>query len=859
MLNRIKFILALLYIASFVHAQNSDTAKLSIIDYSEPKEYIIQDVKITGIQFLDTKILLSMSGLTVGRKITLPGEVISKVIDKFWDQGLFSDVKINATKIEGDKIWLEIQFKERPRLTKLIIKGVKKSEMDDLNDMYKIKPGNQVTDNVINTLVNLTKQHFREKGFFNTKVLVSQTPDSVSKNRVYLTLTIDKRKKVRIKSIQFEGNSKFSQARLRRVLKKTKQISWNFIKPSKYIEKDYKEDKDKLKDFYSKNGYRDFSILSDSISFISESRINLKIKIHEGNQYHFRNITWIGNTKYPSEYLDKVLILKKGDVYDQVTFEKRLNSDEDAVHNLYYDNGYLFSSLNPVESRIENDSVDLDIYVTEGRQATINKIIITGNTKTNENVVRRELYTRPGDLFSRTNIVSSVRRLAALGNFDPEKISPEPLPNQSDGTVDIEYKLVEKANDQLELSGGWGYNSLIGSVGIKFNNFSTAGLFKGKEWRPVPTGDGQSVAIRIQSNGTWMRTMSFSFVDPWFGGKKPNSFSFGISNQVYDQTHGVSTLLSSNNAGKFKMTSVSVGLGRRLQWPDDNFQLSNSLSYQHYLLDNYNNAWFTFSNGNSNTIAFGTVFSRQTTDQPIYPRSGSMFSLGLQITPPFSLFRNQNFWVLTPTQSVNLTPQEIFNTEQANKYQFIEYHKWSYRGVWVNELAKDLVLYFNSQFGYLGYFSRNLGYSPFEGFVLGGSGMSWNALGGREIIGLRGYADQSVTPQMPVKYYSNNIESTRTSSSANLYEKLTIELRYPISLQPSATIYAETFLEAGNSWYRYEDFNPFSLKRSAGLGIRAFLPMVGAIGIDWGYGFDPIPNNPSANKGQFHFTMGQTF
>jgi len=526
MSNRINLILAFLLIASLVHAQNADTSKFSIIDYSEPKEYIIQDVKVSGVQYLDTKILVSMSGLIVGRKITLPGEDVSKIIDKYWEQGLFSDVKIIASKIEGDKVLIDIQLKERPRLTKLIIHGVKKSEVDDLNEMYKIKSGSQITDNVINTLSNLTKKHFREKGFYSTKVSITQTPDSVTPNRVYVTITIDKKKKVRISKIEFEGNKKFSQRALRKTLKKTKQLSWNIFSPSKFIEKDYKEDKTKLRDFYSKKGYRDFSILSDSINFISSSRLNLKIRVHEGNQYHFRKITWIGNTKYPSEILDKVLMLKKGDVYDQVSLEKRLSSDEESVHNaLYLNNGYLFSSVNPVESRIENDSIDLDIYITEGRQATINKIIISGNTKTNDNVVRRELYTHPGDLFSRADIVTSVRRLAALGNFDPEKIVPEPLPNQSDGTVDIEYKLVEKANDQLEVSGGWGYNSLIGSVAVKFNNFSSAGIFKPKEWRPVPTGDGQSLALRIQSNGSWMRTMSLSFVDPWFGGKKPNSFS----------------------------------------------------------------------------------------------------------------------------------------------------------------------------------------------------------------------------------------------------------------------------------------------------------------------------------------------
>ena len=459
MFTRVKVFIAFLFISSFTFAQNTDFSKIPDADYSEPKDYIIQDIQISGVQYLDTKILVSMTGLTIGEKVAIPGDRLTKVLDKFWAQGLFSDVKIYANKIEGDKVWLTIYLKERPRLTKFNISGIKKSEASDLMDKLKLKPGMQVTDNSNQVVINTIKQHFKEKGYFNTKVSLHAKPDSANPNRVYLTALVDKGSKVRITSIQFVGNEKFTSSRLRRVMKNTKQISINIFKPSKFIEKDFEEDKKKLEEFYTKNGYRNFVIKSDSIIVLSPNRINLVIKVMEGHQFHIRKITWMGNTKYPSEILDKLLILKKGDVYDQVTLEKRLYSDDDAVHNLYLNNGYLFAQLNKVEAKIENDSIDLEMHIMEGKQATINRIIITGNTKTNENVVRRELYTRPGDLFSRQDIVNSVRRLAQLGNFDPEKITPEPIPNQSDGTVDIEYKLTEKANDQLEISGGYGYNS----------------------------------------------------------------------------------------------------------------------------------------------------------------------------------------------------------------------------------------------------------------------------------------------------------------------------------------------------------------------------------------------------------------
>ncbi len=864
MFKKIFTVIAYIVLSCSVFSQTNNYSKSPVVDYSDPKEYTVEDIKIVGVQFLDTKVLISMSGLVVGRKITIPGDDITKIVEKFWSQGLFADVKVIASKIEGDKIWIEIYLKERPRLTKLVIKGISKSDADDIIEKLKLKPGHQVTDNVINNIVSIIKKHYKEKGFLNTKIDIIQKEDTVHRNQVYITADVHKNGKVKIKTIQFAGNEKFTNKRLRRVLKKTKQKDYNPFTPNKFIESKYKEDKKKLQDFYAKNGYRDFKFLSDSIQTLPDNKIALFIKINEGNQYHFRKITWIGNTKYPSELLDRVLKLKKGDVYDQLSLEKRLETDEDAVHSLYLDYGYLFSNITPIETKIENDSIDLDLIIVEGRQATINKIIITGNTKTNEHVVRRELFTRPGDLFSKADIVKSVRFLAQLGHFDPEKMEPVPIPNQSDGTVDIEYKLVEKANDQLELSGGWGYKSLIGTVGLKFSNFSVRRVFEPKAWRPVPSGDGQSLTLRVQSNGSWMRTISMGFTEPWFGGKKANSFSFSVYHQIYDiakQNNLIYGIAGGGSGGKLKMTGVTVGLGRRLKWPDDYFGLSNELAYQHYYLRDYNYGSFPFSDGNSNTISFKTSLTRSSIDQQIYPRRGSMFSISLQLTPPFSAFREKDFWLLSSTERLamdNSATQaaDIYKLENARKYKFIEYHKWSYKGMWVNELFKNLVLSINTQFGYMGYYSNNLGYSPFEGYLLGGDGMTWNSMMGTEIIGLRGYTNSALTPYITKKTYGNNVKQTQI---ANIYNKVTAELRYPLTLQPSATIYGLAFLEGGNSWYDAKDYNPFSMKRSAGVGVRAFLPMFGMLGIDWGYGFDAPIGQTKISGGQFHFTMGQQF
>ncbi|HEX3007368.1 MAG TPA: POTRA domain-containing protein, partial [Bacteroidales bacterium] len=533
------------------------------------------------------------------------------------------------------KVFLDIYLKERPRLSKFVMKGVSKSDSEDLTEKLKIKPGVQVTDNLLNNISIVVKKHYAEKGFLNTQVKLIQVDDTLSRNRVLLTADIDKRHKVKIKQVDFIGNDDFSDKRLRRTLKKTKQKDWNIFTGAKYIESKFKEDKDKLEEFYSKNGYRDFKIMNDSITVLNEDEIVLHIRVHEGNQFHIRNVAWVGNTIYPSELLNRYFKMKKGDVYDQVSMEKRLTTDEDAVNSLYLDNGYLFFRLTPIETVIEGDSIDLEMRINEGRQATINNIIISGNTKTNEHVIRRELRTRPGELFSKSNIIRSVRELANLGHFDPEKISPDVLPNPSEGNVDIHYKLVEKANDQLEVSGGWGAGMLVGTIGIRFSNFSVRNFFKPGEWRPVPSGDGQSLSIRAQSNGKYYRSYNISFMDPWFGGKKPNSFSVSAYLSKMHR-YNYSYFGGSNDDAAdswYKVSGVSVGFGKRLTWPDDWFFINNEFSYQLYTLHNYSLYGFPDDNGKSNNISFTTTLTRSSQDQQIYPRTGSNFSFSLQLTP----------------------------------------------------------------------------------------------------------------------------------------------------------------------------------------------------------------------------------
>ena len=827
MIRRIILQLTVIFISAVTLGQDLDFDNIPVIDYSKPRNYEIAGISVSGVEFIQEEVLISLSGLSIGQTISVPGNDITDVMQKFWSQGLFADVKILQTKIEGNKIWLNIFLQERPRLSKLNIHGLRKGETTDLTEKLNIRNGSQVTDDLLNNMKRIISTHFVDKGFLNIDISVIQKDDTIRPNMVTLDVHVDKNARVKIEEIYFSGNENFPDKRLGRVMKDTKKRNINIFKASKLISKKFQDDKKKLIEFYNENGYRDAEIVSDSVSRVSNERVSLYIDVNEGNKYYFGDIFWVGNTIYPSEFLSHRLGIEKGQVFDQSILDKRLFLAEDAVHNSYLNTGYLFSDLEPVEINVSDDTIDFEMRIYEGKQATINNIIIEGNTKTNEHVIRRELRTRPGDLFSKEAIIRTVRELAQLGHFDPEKITPEPIPNAGDGTVDIRYLLTEKANDQLEISGGWGMGMLVGTLGLRFSNFSAANILDPKAWRPVPSGDGQTLSLRAQSNGKAYQAYNATFVEPWFGGKKPNSFSLSMYHTIMNN-YNYFTLKPSSQY--IKISGASLGLGRRLSWPDDYFTLYNDISYQRYKLEDWQGL-FLFSNGKSNNFSFKTNFGRSSVDQPIYPRQGSTFTVGLQITPPYSLLNNRDYTTVS----------------EEDKYKWIEYHKWTFKSDYYTSLAGNLVLYTRAHFGYLGFYNKDIGPSPFEGFDLGGDGLTGYNLYGRETIAQRGYENGSLTPLVDGK------------KSGNVYTKYTVELRYPFTLNPSATVFGLVFLEGGNAWYKIEDFNPFLFKRSAGVGLRAFLPMFGLLGVDWGYGFDEIPGQPSANKGQFHFTIGQQF
>jgi outer membrane protein insertion porin family len=872
------FALLLFLLSSPIIGQAPNSPVSEYLDYERARDFTIMDIKITGVKYLQTSYLVNISGLAVGQNITIPGEKITQAIEKFWTLGLFSDVKVIASKIEGHNVYLEIRLTEQPRLIKLKLQGLNKNDTKDIEEKIKLKPGNQITENVLNNTVTIIKKHFVDKGFFKCSVNVIQKADTSMGNKVFLDIIVDKGKRVKIHDINFVGNKAYDDSRLLRNMKKTKQQSINIFKASKYIDAQYKEDKKKVIEFYNKNGYRDAQILSEKLIDLSKKRIGLEITIQEGVQYYIRNITWVGNTKHSSLALSRALGMSRGDIYDQSIIEKRLFSDDDAVQSQYMDEGYLFSSVTPVELNIDGDSIDLEVRVSEGNPANINRVLIKGNTKTNEHVIRREIRTVPGDLFSRTYIIRTVRELAAMGHFNPENITPNIMPNPSDGTVDIEYIVEEKSNDQLEVSAGWGGYGFVGTVGLRFANFAARKMLNPKEWRPVPTGDGQTLSLRVQSNGAYYQAYNVSFVEPWFGGKKPNSFSTSLYYTITKPYRQIGDARTANSY--FKVLGSSVGLGRRLTWPDDFFVLYTEFSYQIYALKNWGSN-FIINNGISQVIDLNLTLSRSSQDQMIYPRKGSSFSLTLQLTPPYSAFKPDNFWVLSAAEqqliSDNITNEnpgltdeqhrqytitEIQSTENEEKYKFIEYHKWTFKSAWYTNLIANLVLSAKSEFGYLGYYNAAIGTSPFEKFVVGGSGMMGYNLYGTDIVALRGYADGTLTPSKVEQ--RNGVPVS--IDDGNVYIKYTMELRYPFSLNPSATIFGLAFVEGGNAWSRIEEFNPFGIKRSAGVGIRAFLPMFGMLGIDWGYGFDLPNRNLSSGDiqrgyhgSEFHFTMGQQF
>lgn len=806
--------------------------KQEIYDYMSSDDYIIGGVTVSGVRFLDTNALIGISGLRIGQEVTIPGEAITAAAQKLWIQGLFSDVRISISKVSSDTVFLDISLQERPRISSVKYNGMKKSETQDLAEKINLPVGSQVTAFLLNTAQKIIKDHFVEKGFLNTQVEFIQKDDPDQPNNVILNINVDKKDKVKIGDITFVGNEFFETKKLRRQMKDTKKKNLNFFRASKYIGEKFSDDKDKLYTFYNDNGFKDFTILSDSLYKISEDRIGLVIKVEEGNQYFLRNVDWVGNSVYKKEDLERVFNIEKGTVYNQSLISDRLNGSsgaQDAVSSMYQDYGYLFSRLTPVEAKVDKDSIDLEIRIYEGDQAYLNNVIIAGNTRTNEHIARRELYTLPGDLFSKDKIMRSIRQLGVLGHFDPEKINPTPLADITNGTVDLLYKLEEKANDQFEVSGGWGAGMLVGTVGVRFNNFAMRNFFDLKQWKPYPSGDGQSLSIRAQSNGKIYSSFNVSFVEPWLGGKNPNTFSVSMYRSIMRQEGGHSMIID----------GATLGLGKRLEWPDDFFSLYGEMSYQRYNLDNFTQYSFLFDDGVSNLISLSAKLTRfSTSPNLIYPRRGSSFTLSVQATPPYS----------------SISGKDMSIASDQVKYNYIEFHKWIFKADYFFPLDVNDKLVLNARyaFGYLGHYNNDIGPSPFENFYVGGDGMTGYSFYGREVISMRGYTNGSLTPYNP----------GRTAQSGNVYSKITFELRYPISLNPQATIYALTFLESGRAWYQLKEYNPFKMNRSAGIGLRANLPMFGLLGIDWGYGFDPVPD-PSrfanANKSQFHFVIGQQF
>jgi len=780
------------------------------IDYANPKEYEVGEITISGVKYLSEDALILISDLYVGQKISIPGDEITNAIQSLWKQGLFSDVKVSIDKIEGEKVYLNIFLQERPRLLRVDFYGIKKADQEELIEKIPVKTGGQVTDNNVNNTKNIIKDYYADKGFYKTKVEIVQKDDTTLQNIVILDVFIDKFNKTKINEIIVEGDSIFDLKKIKSKLKDTKQKNkYRFWKPSKYVEDKFEEDKKLLIAKYNKDGYRDATIVEDSVYEFDEKTINIYLKINEGKQYFFRNITWVGNTKYTSEQLSKILDIQKGDFYDQARLENRLTVEEDAVGNLYLDDGYLFFQSIPRELRIEDDSVDLEIMFFEGPQAEIDRIAVTGNSRTNDRVPIRELRTVPGELFSKTDIIRSIRELAQLGSFDPEQLSPIPTPNQVKGTVDINYGVVERSNDMFELSGGWGNGMFVGKVGLSFNNFSTQNFFNKKAWQPLPTGDGQQLSISVQASGVYYQLYSISFTEPWFGGKRPNSLS-------------VSLYHNSMAMGAMKVWGASTGIGSRLKWPDDYFSAYVELGFQKYIIKEKTSYIENAEEGSYNIIPINLTLSRSSIDNPLYSRTGSSFSAGVVTTIPFL--------------------SRMLGVETMKKLSLVESYKISFSTAWFNQIFKDLVLQTKFQYGFIGYYNKELGFSPFEGYDVGGDGLGYYTFG-KDMIGLRGYKNSSLTP----------------SPVGHIYSKYTVELRYPVVLSETATIYGLGFLEAGNCWSHINEFNPFDIYRSAGAGVRVFLPMLGMLGIDWGWGFDEVPGQADANGSQIHFTFGQQF
>lgn len=847
--------------AAMAQEEAADSLSVPAIEYSyQRKTYEIAGISVTGADSYEDFVLIGFSGLAVGDKIEVPGDQITKAIKRFWKQGLFSDVKIKAQKIEGNKIWLEIALKQRPRVSEVVYNGLKKSEKEDLEVKVGIRNGSQMTPNLSDHAKTVIKKYFAEKGFHNAEVYVLQQNDQDHPGYVKVAINVDKKEKTKVGKIYITGNEALTHNQINKAMKKTNDNNIiNLFRTKKFVAEEYEKDKAAVIEKYNEIGYRDAYIVADSVVPNPEdpTRVDVYMTINEGDKYYIRSVNWVGNTVYPYELLDATLGVKKGDVYNLKTINDRLQNDDDAVAKLYTDQGYLFFNVEPVEVNVENDSIDFEMRMYEGKPATINEINIVGNTRVYEHVVRRELYTKPGQLYSQSDIMRSLRELAQMGHFDQEKLVPDIQPNPEEGTVDITYQLETKSSDQIEFSLGWGASGLVGSIGLKFTNFAIQNLFNKKAYRIVPQGEGQTFSINARTNGVYYTSASLSFLEPWLGGKRPNSLSVNVffasqsgysqryqeayrdlvnsySNYYYaygnsDYYQQLAEMESDPNV-YMRTFGVSVGYGKRLRWPDDYFTFYGDISYQLYMMKDW--PYLLISNGMCHNLSLNLQLSRSSIDNPIYTRRGSQFTLGLKITPPWSVMSGKNY--------ANMTTSE--------RYNLLEYHKWKFSGKVFTPLSRDskLVLMTRAEFGYLGHYNQ-YAKSPFESFYMGGDGMSGYSTYSTDYISMRGYQSGSLTPYDPAT----------GRNMGYVYSKFTMELRYPISLEQNATIWALAFIEAGNCYADIKDYNPFDLKRSAGVGVRIFLPMFGLMGIDWGYGFDEINGSKQYGGSQFHFILGQ--
>ena len=839
-----------------------------------PRSCIIGGISVHGVEGYEDYMLTGLSGLQVGQQISLPGSEITEAVKRYWRHGLFSKVTISADSIVGDTVYLALNLALRPRVSTINYYGIKKSEREDMEAKLGIMKGSQITPNMIDRAKILAKKYFDDKGYKNAEINIQQRDDVTGKNQVILDVNIDKHDKMKIRKIIIEGNKSLKSSKIKGglfkkgVLTKMNEAGKlsSFLKSKKFTDERYKTAKQNLIDKYNELGYRDMTIVEDSVWNVDENHVNIYMKIDEGQKYYIRNITWVGNTVISSDDLNRMLGMKTGDVYNQKQLNKRLSEDDDAVGNYYWNNGYLFYRLDPTEVNIVGDSIDLEMRISENQQAHISHVRIYGNDRLYEEVVRRELRTKPGDLFSKDALMRSAREIQSMGFFDPEKVNPDIQPNYEDGTVDINWPLEQKSNDQVEFSLGWGQTGVIGRISLKLNNFSMRNLFgKNKMHRGImPIGDGEQLALSAQTNGSYYQSYSISYSSPWFGGRRPNAFNVGAyyskqtdinssyynsswMNSMYNYYGGYGSYNNYyNNYESYldddkyvQLFGLSVGWGKRLRWPDDYFQLSVSLSYQRYMLRDWQ--YFIISNGNCNNINLGITLARTSTDNQMFPRRGSEFMASVTLTPPWSKFDNKDYSKLATDRT-----SATYEQEQQEKYRWIEYHKWKFKARTFTALTsgqKCFVLMSRVEFGILGSYNKDKK-SPFENFYVGGDGMSGYSTGyAQETIGLRGYENGSLTPW---------------SAPGYAYDRFTLELRYPFMLG-NTTIYGLTFLEGGNAWYDTKKFNPFDMKRSAGVGVRIFLPMVGMMGIDWAYGFDKALSTGTKGGSQFHFILGQEF